>query len=132
MARAPHVFTIPPGVNFLATFADQLIAGEIVGAIRTPLDPLALSSATIYVPTRRAARALREELIARLAGPALLLPKIVPLGSLEAIETGLIFDMELDMPVEGVPDAMTPIERRLILMQLVHRWAMQLGTAITR
>ena len=132
MARAPHVFTIPPGVNFLATFADQLIAGEIVSAIRAPLDPLALSSATIYVPTRRAARALREELIARLAGPALLLPKIVPLGSLEAIETGLIFDMELDMPVEGVPDAMTPIERRLILMQLVHRWALQLGTAITR
>ena len=132
MARAPHVFTISPGVNFLSTFADRLIAGDLVPAIRQPLDPLALSSATIYVPTRRAARALREELIARLAGPALLLPNIIPLGSLESIETGLIFDMDQDMPRDGVPDAMTPIERRLILMQLVHAWAKNLGTAITR
>ena len=131
MARGPHVFTIPSGVNFLATFADRLIAGDVVLAIRTPLDPLALASATIYVPTRRAARALREELIARLAGPALLLPKIVPLGSMDTIETGLIFGADGEPPVEGVPDAMTPIERRLVLMQLVHKWAMQLGTAIT-
>ena len=130
MARTPHVFTIPSSVNFLATFAEQLIAGDIVDAIKPPLDPLALASATIYVPTRRAARALREELIRKLAGPALLLPKIVPLGHMESIETSLLF--ETDGPVEGVPDAMTPIERRLILMQLVHKWAVQLGTAITR
>jgi len=131
MARS-HVFTIHPGANFLSTFADRLIAGDIVPVIRAPLDPLALSSATIYVPTRRAARALREELIARLAGPALLLPKIVPLGQMEAIETGLIFELGDNVPVDGVPDAMTSIERRLILMQLVHKWAVQLGTAITR
>ena len=55
MARS-HVFTIHPGANFLSTFADRLIAGDIVPVIRAPLDPLALSSATIYVPTRRAAR----------------------------------------------------------------------------
>ena len=130
MARAPHVLTIPPGVNFLETFAQQLIDGQIVEAIKPPLDPLALSSATIFVPTRRAARALREELIRKLAGPALLLPKIVPLGHMESIETSLLF--EADTPIDGVADAMTPIERRLILMQLVHKWALQLGTAITR
>jgi ATP-dependent helicase/nuclease subunit B len=51
---------------------------------------------------------------------------------MESIETGLIFETESDNPIEGIPDAMTPIERRLILMRLVHAWALHLGTAITR
>ncbi|MDB5544601.1 MAG: addB [Hyphomicrobiales bacterium] len=130
MARAPHVLTIHPGAPFLATFAASLLNGDVVSGIGPHMAPLDFAAATIYVPTRRAARALSSELIRRLPGPAVLLPKIVPLGHLESIETGLLFDAD-DGPVEGVPDAMSAIERRMILMRLVHAWAVQLGHAIT-
>lgn len=130
MARTSRVFTIHPGAPFLATFADKLLSGAVVDAIGPHTPPLGFAAATIYVPTRRAARALSSELIARLPGPAVLLPKIVPLGHLESIETGLLFDVG-EGPVEGVPDAMSAIERRMILMRLVHGWAKQLAYAIT-
>ncbi|MDB5642645.1 MAG: addB [Hyphomicrobiales bacterium] len=130
MARTPHVLTIHPGAPFLATFAQRLLNGDVVSAIGPHMAPLDFAAATIYVPTRRAARALSSELIRRLPGPAVLLPKIVPLGHLESIETGLLFDAG-DGPVEGVPDAMSTIERRMILMRLVHAWAARLAYAIT-
>ena len=130
MARAPRVLTIHPGVPFLATVAQHLLDGNIVRGIGPDMAPLDFAAATIYVPTRRAARALSSELIRRLPGPAVLLPNIVPLGHLESIETGLLFDTG-DGPVDGVPDAMSAIERRMILMRLVHTWAGQLAHAIT-
>jgi len=52
----PRVFTIPPGAPFLATLADALVSGRLVEGFGG--DPLAMSAATIYLPTRRAARAL--------------------------------------------------------------------------
>ncbi|MDB5640892.1 MAG: double-strand break repair protein AddB, partial [Hyphomicrobiales bacterium] len=85
MARAPRVLTIHPGAPFLATFAQKLLDGAVVSGIGPGMAPLDFAAATIYVPTRRAARALSSELIRRLPGPAVLLPKIVPLGHLESI-----------------------------------------------
>src|SRR5690242_15415320 len=116
MARAPRVFTIHPGAPFLATFAERLLAGEIVDAIGPSTAPLDFAAATIYVPTRRAARALSNEFIRRLPGPAVLMPKIVPLGHLESIETALLFDTT-EGPVADVPDAVGEVERRLLLMR---------------
>lgn len=130
MRSAPRVLNIHPGQPFLATFARALLEGRVAPGLGAAAEPLALAGATIYVPTRRAARALAAELARHLPGPAVLLPKIVPLGSMEAIETGLLFEAG-EGPVEGVPDAIDPIRRRLILMQLVHAWAKQLAFAIT-
>ena len=53
---ARHVFSIPPGSPFLPTLVDALFEGRLVGML--PDDPAALSDLTIYVPTRRATRAL--------------------------------------------------------------------------
>src|SRR5919199_759517 len=52
----PRVFTIPPGAPFLPTLADALTRGRVLDGFGD--DPFALSEATIYLPTRRAARAL--------------------------------------------------------------------------
>ncbi len=49
----PKLYTIAPDRPFLATLAQRLLAS-------TGDDPLALSRVTILLPTRRAARALRE------------------------------------------------------------------------
>ncbi len=130
MTRSPRVFTIHPGSPFLATFAEKLLAGDVVSSIGPGTAPLDFAAATIYVPTRRAARALASEFIRRLPGPAVLMPRIVPLGQLESIETGLLFEVS-EGPVEGVPDAISPIDRRLALMHLIHAWAKQLEHAIT-
>lgn len=46
-------------------------------------DPLALADVTVLVPTRRAARALREAFLAALGGRAAILPRIEPLGDID-------------------------------------------------
>lgn len=107
----PRVFTIPPGVSFLPTLADALLGGELTG---TPVALAALPDATIYVPTRRAARALAAVLAER-AGRAVLLPRIVPLGDADE-GTG-------DAAAPGLPPAIPPLERRLIMTRLIQVWA---------
>src|ERR671914_677701 len=83
MSPEPRVFTIPSGAPFLPTLARALTAGRILDA---------LAEATIYLPTRRAARALAALLAGRGDGRAQLLPRIVPLGEADEAEfelTGL-------------------------------------------
>ena len=56
-------------------------------------DPLTLPLTTIYLPTRRAARALREAFLAEAKGDALLLPRIRALGDPDE-EAAIIFGAE--------------------------------------
>ncbi len=79
----PHVFTIPPGAPFLKSFVAELLEGRVVEGFSFALGPLDLVDATIYVPTRRAARALIDEFARALGRPATLLPRILPLGGLD-------------------------------------------------
>ncbi|MGH6878314.1 MAG: double-strand break repair protein AddB, partial [Rhizomicrobium sp.] len=110
---AERIYTIPAGVPFAETLARGLIAQ--MGVER---DPLVLASATIHVPTRRAARALGET-FARVLNGAALLPDIRPLGDLD--EEDLLFDPATDDL--AVPPAIDPVRRRLLLATLVRRWA---------
>ena len=87
---AASVFSIPPGCAFLPTLVDALLDGRLVGPLAD--DPAALADITIYVPTRRATRALIALLAERGGGRAQLLPRIVPLGEADEAEfelTGL-------------------------------------------
>ncbi|TIR14988.1 MAG: hypothetical protein E5X34_30770, partial [Mesorhizobium sp.] len=59
MSGARRVLSIPPGAPFLPTLAEALLDGRLIPGFRFDGEPLALADATIYVPTRRAARALR-------------------------------------------------------------------------
>jgi ATP-dependent helicase/nuclease subunit B len=104
------VFTIPASANFGETLARGLIA-------RTGGDPLALSSAVIYLPTRRAARTFGDA-FARVLGGAALLPQFKALG--DSDEDGVLFDSVGD-GLELAP-AITPLRRQLLLAQLVRQW----------
>ena len=126
---ARHVFSIPPGSPFLPTLVDALFEGRLVGML--PDDPAALSDITIYVPTRRATRALIALLAERGGAKAQLLPRIVPLGEADEAEfelTGL----------EGTPleeaaalkPPIPPLERRLILTRLIQRWSAQVDRTL--
>lgn len=108
--RHPSVFTIAPSASFAETLAQGLIA-------RAGDDPLALSQAVIYLPTRRAARSFGDA-FARVMGGAALLPQFRPLG--DSDEDELLFDAAAD-GLEFKP-AIAPLRRQLLLAQLVRRW----------
>jgi ATP-dependent helicase/nuclease subunit B len=120
--RGPRVFTIPPSIDFLPTFARALIDGDIVPGVLRASDPLALARATIYVPTRRSRAALIAALKDALGEPAAILPRILPLGAMEAAEAPY-FDESADDAASDLPRAVRDVERRLLLADLVLRWA---------
>ncbi len=124
---SPRVFTIPPAAPFLATFADALLDGRVIPGLGRASGPLALARAKIYVPTRRAGRALATELAQRVKNSAILLPRILPLGALDGESGEAGFDNPLDA---SFPRAIGDIERRMILGGLILTWARNLKQAI--
>src|SRR5690606_5340712 len=84
-AIIPRVFSIPPSAAFLPTLAQALVSGRLVPDFNAD-DPLALAGATIYVPTRRAARELRSIFVERSAGGSAILPTVRPLGEFDEDE----------------------------------------------
>jgi ATP-dependent helicase/nuclease subunit B len=129
MSRAslPRVFTIPPGAPFLATLADALVGGRLVPGFRHDGDPLQMSNATIYVPTRRAARELRSIFVSRSAGGSAILPTVKPLGEFDEEEAAFSQDGA------GVLDLAPPIaavDRLLHLAPLVRAWKSRLPAEV--
>jgi len=109
---APRLFTIDAGRAFLTDLASVLRA-----SIDESTDT-ELADALIYLPTRRAVRALTEAFIAIAPGAgASLLPRIRALGDIDEDEL-IVFEGasadELDLP-----PAISAIERRLTLAQMV-------------
>ncbi len=133
-AAAPRLYSIPPGVPWLATFARAFLDGGIVPGFGAHVGPLRLSGATIFVPTRRAARALAVEFSKLTAKPVTLLPRIVPLGQIDAIETSLMFEeartsaLPDDLP-NDLPEAIGEMQRRLDLARLILAFAAGLRAA---
>jgi ATP-dependent helicase/nuclease subunit B len=115
MSRTPRLFTVPASAPFLATLAGALLDGDLVQGFAPRGNPLALASATVFLPTRRAGRLFGEALLARTNG-ATLLPRIVPLGDVD--EDALAFAEEFTEPPSSVPAT----TRRLALANLVGRW----------
>ncbi|MDH7797376.1 MULTISPECIES: double-strand break repair protein AddB [unclassified Beijerinckia] len=125
-----RLFTIPASAPFLATFAQALLDGAIIPGFPDRGDPLALSAATIYVPTRRAARALTAELTRLVTEPAIFLPRILPLGALDDFETGQIFDADGDSYDPDQPEAIGELDRRLALTRLIEAWSARITHAV--
>ncbi|MGE5368854.1 MAG: double-strand break repair protein AddB [Chloroflexota bacterium] len=125
-----NVFTIAPGAPFLATFVEALLAGEIVPSLSRETAPLDMARATIYVPTRRAGRALAAEFAKAIGKGATFLPRILPLGGLDEQETAAVFgDFDADF-FEAAKPQIEELERRLLLAQLVHKWSEAVEHAI--
>lgn len=112
-----HLYTIPPGLPFGRLLAEGLLD-------RTSADPGALSKHLILLPTRRACRALRDIFLDLTHGKPLLLPRMKPLGDVDAEELALGWpDLEdlQDNPSSAldIPPAMPPLRRRLLLARVI-------------
>ncbi|MGX5841462.1 double-strand break repair protein AddB [Mesorhizobium sp. ArgA1] len=119
MSGSRRVLSIPPGAPFLPTLAQALLAGKLVPGFRYEGDPLALADVTIYVPTRRAARALRGAFVDHLGGRSAILPVIRPLGEFDEDEAA--FSADTPAELEMAPP-IAAIERLLLLAPLVRAW----------
>ena len=120
----PHIYTIAPDRPFLATLAQGLV--NLAGG-----DPLALPRMTVLLPTRRAARALREAFLRRTgeggaSGAPLLLPRLRPIGDLDEDEVALAVEAADDATL-AVPPVIPELRRRLLLTQLVLAWSRRGG-----
>ncbi|WP_269933206.1 double-strand break repair protein AddB [Aminobacter sp. HY435] len=122
-ARVPRVCSIPPGSPFLPTLAQALIEGRLIPEFRYGGDPLALADVTIYVPTRRAARALRTVFVEATGGNSAILPVIKPLGEFDEDDVAFGADdagaLDLAPPVSAT-------DRLLLLAPLVRAWKRRL------
>jgi ATP-dependent helicase/nuclease subunit B len=88
-------------------------------------DPLALASATLYLPTRRACRLARDTFLNVLKDDAALLPRIVAIGDIDEDEIAFAEAAtgELASEALALPQALHGLERRLLLTQLIVKWA---------
>ncbi len=77
----PRIFTIPASAPFLPTLIEALNNGKLGFAVAD--DPLALAAATLYLPTRRACRLMREAFLDARNGDAAILPRIVAIGDID-------------------------------------------------
>ncbi len=85
-SRSPRVFTSPASVPFLPALVRALLDGALVPGFASGADPLALTGATLYLPTRRACRLARDVFLDVLGREAALLPRIVPIGDIDEDE----------------------------------------------
>jgi ATP-dependent helicase/nuclease subunit B len=123
-----RVFTIPASRPFLPTLIAALVEGRLVEGYRPGPDPLALASATLYLPTRRACRLARDAFLDVLKTDAVVLPRILAIGDLDEDEisfaeaaTGTLAAAALDLP-----PALGGLARRMLLAKLVLKWAERL------
>ena len=123
----PRVFTIPASVPFLPALIEALTGGRVGFAQSRGMagDPLALAAATIYLPTRRACRLMRDAFLGARSGDAAILPRIVAIGDIDEDEIAFAEAAAGDIAADALalPPSLGPLERRLLLTQLVTRWA---------
>src|ERR1700734_3517945 len=120
---AARVFTIPAAAPFLPTLIEALIGGKL--GFAAGRDPLALAAATLYLPTRRACRLARDAFLDVLKDDATILPRIVAIGDIDEDEIAFAEAATGELAAEALalPETLDGLERRLLLTQLIVKWA---------
>lgn len=95
------IYTLSSSVSFCDELAAQFQAEK-------KDDIWGLSHITIFVPTNRSAKTLKEAFLRQSNGKALFLPKIVSFSN-------------IDFLIPDVPLAISPLERQLLLSKLVQK-----------
>src|SRR5215470_9433484 len=129
MATVPRVFTIPASTPFVPTLIRALVDGTLVPGFPAARDPLALADATLYLPTRRACRLARDLFLDVTKESAAILPRIVAIGDVDEDEIAFAEAATGALAADALalPPALGGLERRLLLAQLVLKWAAQIA-----
>jgi ATP-dependent helicase/nuclease subunit B len=126
-----RVFSVPSSVPFLRTVVAALIDGRLVDGFEARKQPENLTQATLYLPTRRSVRLVREVFLEQLGKQAVLLPRIVALGDIDEDELAFAEEAESygGTTALELPAKLGELERRLTLATLVAAWAKSPGSA---
>ena len=116
-----NVFNIPASVPFLPALVRALLDGRLVQGF-APRDPLELARATIYLPTKRACALARLALLDALETDAAVLPRIVPIGSIDEDEFAFS-ETALAAGALDLPEEIGGFERRALLARLILAWS---------
>ena len=122
MTGGLRIYTVPAGQPFLQALARALINGDLPvcgGAKPSASD---LTGVTLYLPTRRATRALQDAFLAAGGGRAMLLPAILPISEGDE-DLSLVTEVARGERGVGIAPAISEMHRRLALTQLVMRWS---------
>ncbi|MBL1405549.1 MAG: double-strand break repair protein AddB [Rhizobiales bacterium] len=123
-AHGENIYSIPPSLPFLKIFAQSLVSGDLIDGFSPKDDPFCLADATIYLPTRRAARGLSLELLEAMnschGNSVALMPRIYTIGDLD--EDEMVLGLESDIPLDA-HNKINSDERRIILARLVRAWS---------
>ena len=121
----PNLYNLPAGTAFLDGLAAAILEDRLDLGIDVA-DPAALARLTVYLPTRRAARAFASVLVRASGRKALILPRLVPLGDPAEAE---LHDLLADGAMaEGILADTTgaasipidPLTRQILLARLVQ------------
>lgn len=114
-----HLYTLPPGVNFLRALAAEVL--ERSGGT-TP----DLAKTLILLPTRRACRSLRDTFLDLTNGTPLLLPRMQPLGDVDQDELDIQL-IGLTGATPGIPPAIPALKRLFLLSRQIRAMSPDLG-----
>ena len=122
---ASNIFTVPLGVPFLEALARAILRGDLPAQGGKPPNVLSLPNISLLLPTRRAARAAREAFLAVSGARAIVMPRIRPISEGEG-DLSLLASLA-ETSLTGIaaleaPPAVSPLDRTLMLMQLVAYW----------
>ena len=133
-ASSPRLFTCPLGVDLLDSVVDALMSGQLIKGFFPADDPLQFVATTIYVPTRRAKQALSHKIVQRFVSDreahGVLLPKIIPLADAGDEQSVISDNTDIQALLSTLSPSISPIERRLILAQLILAWGKAMGQAV--
>jgi len=119
-----RVFNVPSSAPFLHTVIEALVDGRLVEGFDARANPERLADVTLYLPTRRAGRMAREVFLDVLKTDAVVLPRIVALGSVDEDELEFSDAAQLGgAEASFLPPKLDDLERRLTLARLVAGWA---------
>lgn len=104
-----QVLAVPAGLPFA-----QVLATHILRMHRTDDNPLALTDVTIWLPTQRAVKALREAFVAQ-SGGGLVMPRLKALRLGDGDSEPLLFEGDMD-----TTPVMPELARLLYLMRQVR------------
>src|SRR6201996_6240364 len=126
-----RVLNVPSSAPFLRTVVAALIDGRLIEGCEARTRPERLTQATLYLPTRRAGRLVREIFLDVLGTQAVLLPRIVALGDIDEDELAFAEDADSfgGAATLELPPKLGELDRRMTLARLVAAWAKSSVTA---
>ena len=120
MKEKAGLFSIASGAPFLPTFVEALLSGVLIKDFGKHGDlQKALADTLIYVPTRRAARALRSCFVEMSANKSSFLPTIRPLGD---VDEDTAFFLDNGAAALSLNPKIGDVERLLLLARLIRPW----------